>query len=88
MTDTRRPDGRLRIHFENASALGPVFEVTQARIEASLARHPGLALEPVLPEGVPEEWAVAPGGLRTRPDYWRAEGGLDGFYMARLRLQA
>ncbi len=26
------------------------------------------------------------GGLRLRPDYWAERGGMDGFFMARLRL--
>ena len=26
------------------------------------------------------------GGLRLRPDYWPERGGMDGFFMARLRL--
>ncbi|MHA6346117.1 RsmB/NOP family class I SAM-dependent RNA methyltransferase [Roseivivax sp. CAU 1761] len=59
-------------------------EEGEAQIAAALARHPGLTVTPVLPEGVPEAWQSPEGGLRTRPDYWPEAGGLDGFYMARL----
>jgi 16S rRNA (cytosine967-C5)-methyltransferase len=29
-------------------------------------------------------WWTPDGGLRLRPDYWAARGGMDGFFMARL----
>lgn len=35
--------GPVRVHFENASALGPVFEITEQRIAGALVRRPGLA---------------------------------------------
>jgi glyoxylate/hydroxypyruvate reductase len=38
----RTQTGPVRIHFENSSALGPVFEVTEERIADALARNPEL----------------------------------------------
>ena len=56
------------------------------QVKAALARHPGLAAEPLDPEafGLPPEAASAH-GLRVLPDLWPERGHLDGFYMARLR---
>lgn len=57
----------------------------EAQVAAALARHPGLVVEtPDLP-GVEPAWITLEGGLRTRPDYWSDRGGMDGFFMARLR---
>ena len=76
-----RPGGRLV--FCTCSLLP---EEGEEQVRAALSRHPGLRVEPVLPPGVPPEWRDALGGLRTRPDFWPEAGGLDGFYIARLRL--
>ncbi|WP_379540681.1 RsmB/NOP family class I SAM-dependent RNA methyltransferase [Teichococcus cervicalis] len=48
---------------------------------------PGLLPDPIRPEEVPGlEAALSPQGwLRTRPDLWAEQGGLDGFFMARFR---
>lgn len=63
-------------------------EEGEAQIRAALSRHPGLSVEsPDLP-GQEPGWITAEGGLRLRPDYWSACGGMDGFYMARLRKPA
>ncbi|WP_439816073.1 D-2-hydroxyacid dehydrogenase [Zavarzinia sp. CC-PAN008] len=35
--------GRVRVHFENNADLGPVFEVTEARVAEAIARNPLLA---------------------------------------------
>lgn len=52
----------------------------EAQITAALARHPGLEVDtPPQPFGR----ATAEGGWRIRPD--DLPGGVDGFYMARLR---
>ena len=52
----------------------------EAQITAALARHPGLVADtPPQPFGR----ATPEGGWRTRPD--DVPGGVDGFYMARLR---
>ncbi|VDS07388.1 Ribosomal RNA small subunit methyltransferase B [Paracoccus haematequi] len=57
----------------------------EAQVAAALSRHPGLRVDtPALP-GVPADWITPEGGLRTRPDYWPDRGGMDGFFMARLR---
>ena len=39
----KRTAQRVHLHFDNDSSLGEVFEVTPARIKASLAKFPGLA---------------------------------------------
>jgi len=61
-----------------------------ARIEALLAREPRLKRVPVQPAELPAlEDAVTPqGDVRTLPSMWPERGGLDGFYIARLRLPA
>ncbi|WP_371038026.1 RsmB/NOP family class I SAM-dependent RNA methyltransferase [Rhodosalinus sp. FB01] len=62
-------------------------EEGEGQVTAALARHPGLVADraaldrPVLDPA----WRSAEGGLRLRPDYWAASGGMDGFYMAVLR---
>lgn len=76
-----RPGGRL---VYCTCSLLP--EEGEAQLAGAQARHPGLVVErPVLP-GVAPEWITAAGGLRLRPDYWAALGGMDGFFMVRLRL--
>ena len=46
----------------------------------------GLRLDPIRPEEVPglPEAILQSGALRTRPDYWAARGGMDGFFIARF----
>jgi 16S rRNA (cytosine967-C5)-methyltransferase len=57
-----------------------------ARIEALLARTPGLKRLLVQPNELPGlAEAITPAGdIRTLPSMWRDRGGLDGFYVARL----
>ncbi|MBW7056158.1 RNA methyltransferase [Paracoccus bogoriensis] len=75
-----RPGGRLV--FATCSLIPDEGEV---QIDEALARHPGLMVErPDLP-GIDPAWITEEGGLRLRPDYWADRGGMDGFYMARLR---
>ena len=76
-----RPGGRLV--FCTCSLLP---EEGERQIAAALARHPGVAADTAgaLPEGADPAWCSAEGGLRLRPDYLADEGGMDGFYMARL----
>ena len=60
----------------------------EAQIVAAQARYPGLMVEtPDLP-GMDPEWITPEGGIRLRPDYWADRGGMDGFFMARLRKPA
>lgn len=78
-----RPGGRLI--FATCSLLP---EEGEAQLTAALARHPGLLVEaPDLP-GLAPEWITTEGGLRLRPDYWPDLGGMDGFFIARLRKPA
>lgn len=75
-----RPGGRLV--FATCSLIPDEGEV---QIDEVLARHPGLTVErPDLP-GIDPAWITEEGGLRLRPDHWADRGGMDGFYMARLR---
>ncbi|TJZ85252.1 RsmB/NOP family class I SAM-dependent RNA methyltransferase [Paracoccus hibiscisoli] len=75
-----RPGGRLV--FATCSLIPDEGEV---QIDEALARHPGLTVErPDLP-GIDPAWITEEGGLRLRPDFWADRGGMDGFYMARLR---
>ncbi|MBM3603190.1 MAG: methyltransferase domain-containing protein [Alphaproteobacteria bacterium] len=75
-----RPGGRLV--FATCSLIPDEGEV---QVDEALARHPGLTIErPDLP-GIDPAWITQEGGLRLRPDYWADKGGMDGFYMARLR---
>ena len=75
-----RPGGRL---VYAVCSLLP--DEGEAQIAAALARHPGLTAEaPALP-GTDPAWITPEGGLRTRPDHWPDLGGMDGFFMARLR---
>ena len=78
-----RPGGRLV--FATCSLIPDEGEV---QVEEALARHPGLIVErPDLP-GMDPAWITEEGGLRLRPDFWADRGGMDGFYMARLRKPA
>ncbi len=76
-----KPGGRLV--FATCSLLP---EEGEAQLAGALARHPGLLVEQAELPGVPAAWWTAEGGLRLRPDYWADRGGMDGFFMARLRV--
>jgi 16S rRNA (cytosine967-C5)-methyltransferase len=58
----------------------------EAQLTAALTRHPGLQVETLDIVGVDPGWWTKGGGLRLRPDYWAESGGMDGFFMVRLRL--
>jgi 16S rRNA (cytosine967-C5)-methyltransferase len=75
-----KPGGRLV--FATCSLLP---EEGEAQLVAALARHPGLRADPVALAGVDPDWRTEAGGLRLRPDLWAEKGGMDGFFMARLR---
>lgn len=76
-----KPGGRLV--FCTCSLLP---EEGEDQLAAALARHPGLTVEPPTLAGIAPDWITLEGGLRLRPDYWAESGGMDGFFMARLRL--
>ncbi len=78
-----KPGGRLV--FCTCSLLPAEGE---AQTAAALQRHPQLMLDEGDLPGLPEAWHASGGGLRLRPDYWAAQGGIDGFYIARFRLAA
>ena len=80
-----KPGGRLV--FCTCSLLPDEGE---GQVEEACVRHPGLSVERAaldLP-GIAPEWISEEGGLRLRPDYWPEIGGMDGFYIASLRLPA
>ncbi|MCT8330872.1 methyltransferase domain-containing protein [Acidimangrovimonas sediminis] len=78
-----RPGGRLV--FSTCSLLPDEGE---GQVTAALARHPGLEIETPMITGTDPGWSSREGGLRLRPDYWPDLGGMDGFYLARVRLPA
>jgi 16S rRNA (cytosine967-C5)-methyltransferase len=78
-----KPGGRLV--FCTCSLLP---EEGEDQLAATLARHPSLKVEPPSLSGIAPDWVTPDGGLRLRPDYWAETGGMDGFFMARLRLPA
>ncbi|MTH65324.1 RsmB/NOP family class I SAM-dependent RNA methyltransferase [Paracoccus shanxieyensis] len=75
-----KPGGRLV--FATCSLLPAEGE---DQLEAALARHPGLHVEPAKAPGIEPEWLTDRGALRLRPDLWPERGGMDGFFIARLR---
>ena len=61
----------------------------EAQIEAFLAARPEYTIEPVRGEELPAGIAAAPQGwVRTVPGMLEAEGGCDGFFIARLKRVA
>lgn len=77
------PGGRLL--FCTCSLLPVEGEM---QLAAALARHPSLqVLRPTMP-WVDASWITSKGGLRLRPDYWADTGGMDGFFMVLLTVQA
>lgn len=79
-----KPGGRL---VYATCSLFP--EEGEDRIAALLASDPGLALDPIDAASIhgPESW-VRNGMIRTLPTDWAEIGGLDGFFIARLRRNA
>ena len=60
----------------------------ECQVEDALKRHVNLHIDRAslnLP-GVDPDWISDEGGLRLRPDYWPDLGGMDGFYIACLRV--
>jgi 16S rRNA (cytosine967-C5)-methyltransferase len=63
----------------------------EARIDAALSSGLGLAREPVTPELIGGDLGVLinrRGELRTLPCHLTDQGGMDGFFAARLRRMA
>jgi 16S rRNA (cytosine967-C5)-methyltransferase len=61
-------------------------EEGEAQIEDFLARTPGFAIDPVAAQELPAGLTPASEGwLRTLPGDLEAQGGLDGFFIARIR---
>ena len=75
-----RPGGRMV--YCTCSLLA---EEGEAQLAAALARHPGLLVEPPMIAGIAPEWITPEGALRLRPDFWADLGGMDGFFIVRLR---
>lgn len=60
-------------------------EEGEQQIERFLADHPEFAIDPVLPDELPEGLVPHPRGwLRTLPGMLAEQGGLDGFFMVRV----
>lgn len=75
-----KPGGR--VVFVTCSLLP---EEGEGQLASVLARHPSLTVERAALPGVEDAWWTEAGGLRLRPDYWADTGGMDGFFMVRLR---
>jgi 16S rRNA (cytosine967-C5)-methyltransferase len=78
-----RPGGRLV--FATCSLIPDEGEVQATE---ALERHPGLVVDMPDAAGIEPGWRSDEGGLRLRPDHWAERGGIDGFYMIRLRKAA
>lgn len=78
-----RPGGQ--IVFCTCSLLPDEGEV---QIEEALERHPGLSIDHAALDQpwIDPAWRSEEGGLRLRPDMWADLGGMDGFYIAALRV--
>lgn len=75
-----RPGGRLV--FSTCSLLP---EEGEAQLAAALARHATLTVERRDLPGIDPDWWTPENALRLRPDFWAERGGMDGFFLARLR---
>jgi 16S rRNA (cytosine967-C5)-methyltransferase len=75
-----KPGGRLV--FVTCSLLPAEGEEQLANV---LARNPGIVVDHPTAPWIDPTWITVAGGLRLRPDYWAEAGGMDGFFMARLR---
>ena len=75
-----KPGGRLVF---STCSLFP--EEGEAQLTAALARHPSLTVDRPDLSGLDPAWWTPEGALRLRPDHWAERGGMDGFFLARLR---
>ena len=79
-----KPDGRL---VYATCSLEPIEG--EAQLERFLAAHQDFAVEPIRADELPEGVTPLPNGtLRTRPGMLADQGGLDGFFIARLRRRS
>jgi len=78
-----KPGGRLVF-----STCSMIPEEGEAQLAAALTRHPTLTVERPALDGVTPDWWTPEGALRLRPDFWADKGGMDGFFLARLRKPA
>jgi 16S rRNA (cytosine967-C5)-methyltransferase len=60
----------------------------EEQVRDALARHPELTVDAAALKqpGIEPSWIGEEGGLRLRPDYWAERGGMDGFYIAVLKV--
>ncbi len=79
-----KPGGRL---VYAVCSLQP--EEGPAVVARFLDKHPAFAREPVAPREIAGagEFIIGDGTLRTLPCHWIGRGGIDGFYIARLRAR-
>ena len=79
-----KPGGRLV--YCTCSLL---FDEGEEQIKDLLKRNKTMKIDFAARENLalPSEWYVDE-GLRTRPDYWSEQGGMDGFFMTALRKTA
>jgi 16S rRNA (cytosine967-C5)-methyltransferase len=55
------------------------------QLAAALARHPGLRLDPIVATELPAGFGPTDGALRVLPGTLAVAGGVDGFFIARLK---
>lgn len=60
----------------------------ECHIDEVLSRHSDVSVGALDMPWIDESWRSDEGGLRLRPDYLAAKGGMDGFYMALLHKAA
>jgi len=63
-------------------------EEGEAQVAAALDRHPALLPDPAALDrpAIDPAWRTGAAGLRLRPDLWAGRGGIDGFFIAALRV--
>ncbi|MEM9477194.1 MAG: RsmB/NOP family class I SAM-dependent RNA methyltransferase [Pseudomonadota bacterium] len=79
--DLLKPGGRLV--YCTCSLL---IDEGEEQLRDALARHSGVTVNAAALRrpGIDAGWIDGEGGLRLRPDFWAEQGGMDGFYIARL----
>ena len=74
-----RPGGRLV--FCTCSLLP---EEGEDQVASALSRHSDISIAVPVGDWIDTRWRTPDGMLRIRPDHWRNEGGIDGFFVACL----